>query len=61
MSWQDDFIRAIEQLDLATVKAAIQRHLHPDALTLITLGPQVEQLPLPAAVERSAQPTGARH
>ncbi|MBS7325711.1 MAG: insulinase family protein [Thiopseudomonas sp.] len=61
LSWQDDFIRAIEQLDLATVKAAIQRHLHPDALTLITLGPQVEQLPLPAAVERSAQPTGARH
>ncbi len=59
LSWQDDFIRDIEQLDLATVKAAVQRHLQPDALTIITLGPEVEQLPLPEAVERTTQPAGA--
>lgn len=53
LSWQDDFIRQIEQLDLQTVKDAVQRHLHPDALTIITLGPEVEQLPLPEPVERT--------
>lgn len=61
LSWQDDFIREIEQLDLQTVKDAVQRHLQPDALTIITLGPKVEQLPLPPAVERDEPPAGVRH
>lgn len=61
LSWQDDFIRDIEQLELATVRDAVQRHLQPDALTIITLGPDVDQLPLPEAVERAGQPDGVRH
>lgn len=61
LSWQDDFIHAIEQLTLEQVHAAVQRHLDADALTVITLGPEVEQLPLPPAVERGDTPAGARH
>lgn len=61
LSWQDDFIHQIEQLSLEQVHAAIRRHLDAEALTIITLGPDVEQLPLPPAVERSPQPEGSRH
>lgn len=61
LSWQDDFIRDIEQLTLEQVHAAVQRHLDADALTIITLGPKVEQQPLPPAVERNSSPAGARH
>lgn len=61
LSWQDDFIGQIEQMDLQTVKDAVQRHLQPDALTTITLGPTVEQLPLPPPAERKEQPAGVRH
>lgn len=61
LSWQDDFIRSIQALDLATVRSAIQRHLQPDALTVITLGPKVEQLPLPEPSNNDQQATGATH
>lgn len=61
LSWQDDFIREIEQLTLEQVHAAVQRHLDADALTIITLGPEVEQLPLPPAVERNDVPAGVPH
>ena len=61
LTWQDDFIRQIEQLSLEQVQAAVRRHLNADALTIITLGPDVEQLPLPPAVERSSQTEGSRH
>lgn len=61
LSWQDDFIRQIEQLTLEQVHAAIRRHLDADALTVITLGPDVEQQPLPAAVERGNSSDGDRH
>lgn len=56
LSWQDDFIQAIEQLTLEQVNTAVRHHLNADALTIITLGPDVEQLPLPPAVKRDAQP-----
>lgn len=61
LSWQDDFIRDIEQLSLEQVQAAIRRHLDADALTIVTLGPEVAQLPLPPAVERTAPAEGSRH
>lgn len=45
----------LQKLSVTDVHEAFQRHLQPDQLVVVTAGPDVEQLPLPEALERSGQ------
>ncbi len=53
LTWMSDFMQDIQALTVEQVHAALQRHLNPDQLVIVTAGPTVEQLPLPEPVTRS--------
>lgn len=61
LSYLEHFMDSIQALTVEQVTAALNRHLDPQALVIVTAGPSVEQQPLPAptaepataAVERS--------
>lgn len=57
LSWMNDFMQDIQALTVEQVHAAFQRHLNPEQLVIVTAGPTVKQLPLPAPVERAADNT----
>ncbi len=54
LTWMSDFMQDLQALSVADVHAAFQRHLNPEQLVIVTVGPKVEQLPLPEPVERAA-------
>lgn len=56
LDWLQAFVNDVNALTADEVKAAMQRHLSIDQLTVITVGPTVEQVPLPAPTP-NAQPT----
>ncbi len=55
LTWMSDFMQDLQKLSVTDVHEAFQRHLQPDQLVVVTAGPDVEQLPLPEALERSGQ------
>ena len=55
----EDFMAEVQALDLAQVKAAMNKHLSPEAMIIVSAGPTVEQQPLPPPSDKPAeQPTG---
>lgn len=50
----ETFLSQVQALDVAQVKAAMQRHIDPDAFVIVTAGPTVPQKPLPPP---NAKPT----
>ncbi len=47
LSYLEDFMRDVQALNVEQVKAAMARHLDPEALVIVTAGPTVEQKELP--------------
>ena len=56
LDWLEAFVKDVSALTAEQVKEAMQRHLALEKLTVVTVGPTVEQVPLPAPIE-NAQPT----
>ncbi|SDI26660.1 M16 family metallopeptidase [Pseudomonas panipatensis] len=55
----ENFLAQVQALDVEKVKAAMQRHLDPDAFVIVTAGPTVPQKPLPPPTDKPAeQPLG---
>ncbi|WP_137885952.1 pitrilysin family protein [Pseudomonas sp. 2FE] len=52
----EDFMRQIQALDVAQVKTAMAKHLQPDALVIVSAGPNVPQKPLPPPTEHPVEP-----
>ncbi|MGL4317678.1 MAG: M16 family metallopeptidase [Pseudomonas sp.] len=59
LTYLEDFVAQVQALDVAQVKAAMAKHLNPDALVIVTAGPTVAQKDLPPPTDKPAeQPTG---
>jgi zinc protease len=59
LSWLEDFMQQSQALTVEQVKAAMNKHLAADKLVIVTVGPKVEQKPLPAPTDKPAeQPLG---
>jgi zinc protease len=59
LSYLEDFMRDVEALSVAQVKAALAKHLSPEALVIVTAGPTVAQQQLPPPTDPPAeQPSG---
>ncbi|HSC84782.1 MAG TPA: pitrilysin family protein [Pseudomonas sp.] len=59
LTYLEDFVAQVQALDVAQVRAAMAKHLNPDALVIVTAGPSVAQKELPSPTEKPAeQPTG---
>lgn len=59
LSYLEDFMAEVQALTLAQIKDAMNRHLDPDALVIVTAGPTVEQKELPAPSDAPReQPSG---
>ena len=59
LSYLEDFMRDVDVLSVEQVKAAMAKHLNPDALVIVTAGPSVAQKELPPPTDNPAeQPTG---
>jgi zinc protease len=59
LSWMEDFMQQSQALTVEHVKAAMNKHLDADKLVIVTAGPKVAQLPLPAPTDKPAeQPLG---
>lgn len=59
LSYLEDFMRDVQALSVEQVKAAMAKHLNPDALVIVTAGPTVAQKELPPPTDTPAeQPTG---
>lgn len=56
LTYLEDFMQQVQALDVATVKAAMAKHLNPDALVIVTAGPTVPQKPLPPPTDHPAEP-----
>ncbi|TRX73609.1 M16 family metallopeptidase [Pseudomonas mangiferae] len=52
LTYLEDFMAKVQALSVADVKAAMARHLDPNALVIVTVGPKVAQQPLPAPTEK---------
>ncbi len=52
----EDFMAAVQATDLASVRAAMARHLSPEAMVVVTAGPSVAQQPLPPPTDKPAAP-----
>ncbi|GIZ12565.1 pitrilysin family protein [Pseudomonas sp. NCCP-436] len=62
LNYLDDFMRDVQNLTAEQVKAAMARHLAPEALVVVTAGPTVAQQELPPPTERPAeQPSTVPH
>jgi zinc protease len=55
LSYLDDFMRDVQSLTTEQVKAAMAKHLDPEALVVVTAGPTVPQKELPPPTERPAE------
>jgi len=56
LSYLEDFMRQIQALDVEQVKAAMARHLDPDAMVIVTAGPTVAQKELPPPSDKPVEP-----
>lgn len=52
LTWLEDFVTQVQALSVEQVREAMQRHLDAEKLVVVTVGPSVEQQPLP-------EPSGA--
>jgi zinc protease len=59
LTWLEDFVAQVQALSAEQVKAAMNRHLNADDLVIVTVGPSVEQKPLPAPGEQPVAPLNA--
>ncbi|MCU1718450.1 M16 family metallopeptidase [Pseudomonas sp. 5P_3.1_Bac2] len=59
LNYLEDFMAQIQALSAAQVKAAMAKHLDPDALVVVSVGPTVAQQPLPPPTERPVQEPSA--
>lgn len=55
LSYLDDFMSDVQNLTTEQVKAAMAKHLDPEALVVVTAGPTVPQKELPPPTERPAE------
>ncbi|VXC96961.1 Peptidase M16 [Pseudomonas sp. 8Z] len=55
LSYLDDFMSDVQNLTTEQVKAAMAKHLDPDALVVVTAGPTVPQKELPPPTERPTE------
>lgn len=62
LSYLDDFMRDVQSLSTEQVKAAMAKHLDPEALVVVTAGPTVAQKELPPPTDRpTEQPSAVPH
>lgn len=62
LSYLDDFMRDVQNLSTEQVKAAMAKHLDPEALVVVTAGPTVAQKELPPPTDRPAElPSAVPH
>lgn len=62
LNYLDDFMRDVQNLTTDQVKAAMAKHLDPEALVVVTAGPTVPQKELPPPTERPAElPSAVPH
>jgi len=62
LSYLDDFMRDVQSLSTDQVKAAMAKHLDPEALVVVTAGPTVPQKELPPPTDRPAElPSAVPH
>ncbi|MFI8737769.1 M16 family metallopeptidase [Ectopseudomonas toyotomiensis] len=62
LSYLDDFMRDVQSLSTEQVKAAMAKHLDPEALVVVTAGPTVAQKELPPPTDRPAElPSAVPH
>jgi zinc protease len=59
LSYLEDFMRDVQALDVAQVKAAMAKHLDPDALVIVTAGPTVAQKELPPPTDNPVEQPSA--
>jgi zinc protease len=62
LSYLDDFMRDVQALSVEQVKAAMAKHLDPEALLVVTAGPTVAQQELPPPSDKPAElPSAVPH
>ncbi|PIA67230.1 M16 family metallopeptidase [Pseudomonas sediminis] len=62
LSYLDDFMRDVQNLTTEQVKAAMAKHLDPEALVVVSAGPTVAQKELPPPTDRpTEQPSTVPH
>lgn len=59
--WLEQLMQQVRELNTQDIQAAWQRHIDVDSLITITVGPTVEQQPLPEPVARPNHITGRQH
>lgn len=57
LTYLDDFMRDVQNLTTEQVKAAMAKHLDPEALVVVTAGPTVAQKELPPPTDRPTEQT----
>ncbi|MDF2075342.1 pitrilysin family protein [Pseudomonas mendocina] len=55
LSYLDDFMRDVQNLNTDQVKAAMAKHLDPEALVVVSVGPTVTQKELPPPIDRAVE------
>ncbi|MCY1404331.1 Peptidase M16 inactive domain protein [compost metagenome] len=59
LDYLESFLGKVQNLSVEDVRAAMNRHLDPDAFVIVTAGPTVRQEPLPAPSDKPVeQPSG---
>lgn len=52
LTYLEDFMQQVQALSVEDVRAAMSEHLTADGFVIVTVGPEVEQKPLPAPSEK---------
>jgi zinc protease len=55
LTWLEDFMQQSQALTVEQVKTAMNKHLAADKLVIVTVGPSVQQKPLPAPTDKPAE------
>jgi zinc protease len=59
LTWLEDFVQQVQGLSTEQVKAALNRHLDPEQLVIVSVGPSVPQKALPPpSANPTEQPSG---
>ncbi|OZI86381.1 peptidase M16 [Pseudomonas avellanae] len=60
LTYLEDYMAAAQSVTVEQVKAAMSKHLSADKMVIVSVGPTVEQKPLPAPTDKPVrQPVGA--
>ncbi|MNE81206.1 hypothetical protein D3C80_1778360 [compost metagenome] len=59
LSHLEDFMREVQALSTEQVKAAMAKHLDPDALVIVSAGPTVAQQDLPPPSDKPGEQPSA--